>query len=110
MPRYRAIVMSNAREGQEDAFNRYYDEQHLPDVLAVPGYVSAERFRLVSGTDTYQYLTIYEIETDDLDAVNAEVMRRIESGEMPLTGTADPTHLFVANFEPVAQAGADGKE
>src|SRR5438067_13010384 len=93
MPRYKSIVMSNAQTGQDEAFNRYLDEQYIPDVLDVPGFVSAQRYRFAAGSGQYQYMTIYELETDDLPAVLSEVQRRIDDGEMPLTDTSTPGTL-----------------
>ncbi len=29
---------------QEDEFNRWYDEHHVPDALLLPGFVSGRRF------------------------------------------------------------------
>ena len=77
MPRYRFIVLGNAVAGREDEFNEWYDKQHLPDILAIPGFAQAQRFRLaepsaqVGPAGPYRYLAIYEIETDDVGAVIA---------------------------------------
>lgn len=35
------LVFSNALEGQDEAFNEWYDTQHLPDVVDCPGVVAA---------------------------------------------------------------------
>jgi hypothetical protein len=104
MPRYKSIVMSNAKDGKDEAFTRYLDEQHIPDVLAVPGFVSAQRYKFVAGTGEFQYMTIYELETDDLPAVLSEIQRRIAEGEIPLTDTSIPGTL-ASFFEPVAKGG-----
>jgi hypothetical protein len=53
----------------EDDFNEWYDA-HLPEILSIPGFVSAQRYRLdpvVVDDDaavTYRYLAVYEIEGD----------------------------------------------
>jgi hypothetical protein len=44
----------------EAARNDWYDNVHLPDLLSVPGFVSAVRFRQL-GAESH-YLAIYEIE------------------------------------------------
>ncbi|ORA26296.1 DUF4286 family protein [Mycobacterium aquaticum] len=44
----------------EAAWNDWYDNVHLPDLLSVPGFVSAVRYRQL-GTEGH-YLAIYEIE------------------------------------------------
>lgn len=50
----------------EEAYNRWYDEIHLPDLLELPGVNSARRFKVVQGTVRWPYVAAYEIETDDL--------------------------------------------
>jgi len=46
MAKYVFVVMTNAVAGQEAEFNRWYDEEHLADVLKLPGMVSAQRFQV----------------------------------------------------------------
>jgi hypothetical protein len=41
-------VFGNARPGQQDEFNEWYGNVHLPEVLAMPGVVSAQRFDLLA--------------------------------------------------------------
>jgi len=38
---------TSGREGSEEAYNKWYDEVHLPDLKAIAGVVSARRFRIV---------------------------------------------------------------
>jgi hypothetical protein len=69
------IVFTNAADGRDEDFNRWYDEVHLPDVLGVPGIVSAQRFAL-SGHQMFpkqghRYVTLYEIEGDVAAALEA---------------------------------------
>jgi hypothetical protein len=59
---------------QEAAYNEWYDGIHVPDIVALPGFVGATRYK-VSGTqmgpatpDVPRYVAIYEIDADDLDA------------------------------------------
>ncbi len=71
MPKYTFMVLTNPVDGKEDQYNDWYTNTHLGDVLAVPGFVSAQRFKL-SDTQRGQpphpwgYLALYEIETNDL--------------------------------------------
>ena len=39
-------VFSNPTEGMEVRYNTWYNVQHAPDVVAVPGFVTAQRFVL----------------------------------------------------------------
>src|SRR5215471_4942574 len=44
----------------EEAFNRWYDEEHLERLLAVPGFLSASRYMAIRGGP--KYLAMYELE------------------------------------------------
>ena len=79
---YYYFVFADAVEGQETEFNRWYDHQHAPDVVAVPGFVTAQRYvaadsQLRNSPLPSKYLVFYKVVTDDLAAVQAEVSRRL---------------------------------
>ncbi len=81
------VLTDPASPEVDDEYNRWYTDEHLPDVLAVPGYVRATRYRAMddAGPLEQQYLALYELEVSDLAALRAvsdEHMRRIAAGEM----------------------------
>lgn len=83
------MIITEAPSAEEEAaFETWYVDRHMPDVLAVPGFTAAQRFRLAPGPDEdnapARFLTIYEMETDDRTAVMAEVRRRAGTPKMPL--------------------------
>src|SRR5678815_3844677 len=41
------IALSDPVEGREAEFNDWYTGRHLPDVLAVPGFVGGQRFKVI---------------------------------------------------------------
>ena len=41
MAKYLLLGLHNAVAGHEEEFNRWYDNQHLYDCLAVPGFIRA---------------------------------------------------------------------
>ena len=93
MGRHLMVVYTNPVEGEEDEYNKWYDETHLPDIVDVPGVVSGRRLKLapVAGTGdgaTHQYLALYEIDGDPA-AVMAEIGARVGSGQMVLSSAAD---------------------
>ena len=59
------MVRSNPKPGQETAFNDWYTDVHLPEVLSIQGFLSAQRFTLneaqVQPDQSQSYLAIYEI-------------------------------------------------
>ena len=77
---------------------------HLGDVLAVPGFVSAQRFRLTDVQRTkpphpFRYLALYEIETNDLQKTLDELGKRSGTPAMVLTDTMAPgtqAHIYEA--------------
>lgn len=90
------FVFSNPVAGHEDEYNKWYNEQHAADVVAVPGFVTAQRFvknelplyRMVD-LQVPKYLIIYKIVTDDVEAVFSEVSRRLKTGETVISPTFD---------------------
>ena len=99
MARYKLIAMSSPKEGQEAEFNSWYDGTHLPDVLAIPGFISGERFVNVF-PNPYRYVAIYEIETDDLQAVLAQLTGRAGTGQMIVSDALDPASVLMTFCQP----------
>jgi rubrerythrin len=56
------LVMMDVEEGHEAEFDRWYNEEHLPERMEIPGYVSARRFKLEEGNGVLKYLCIWELE------------------------------------------------
>lgn len=77
MVKHLLMTLSNAKPGREDEFNDWYDNQHLGDMLAQPGFAAAQRFELSSLADQraapFRYLTLFEIEGDDIETALATV-------------------------------------
>jgi hypothetical protein len=70
----------------EDEFNEWYSSRHVHEILRVPGYLSAHRFRVTrhrvgGATDSvpepFQYLALYEVEA--IPKRSSRVSRRRES-------------------------------
>jgi len=81
---YYLFALLDAAPGQDGAFNAFYDDRHLPDMLAVPGMVWGLRARLVTaateGADAPGYLAVYQFRSYDLAATIAEINRRLKAG------------------------------
>lgn len=58
------LVMMDIDPEHEDDFNRWYNEEHVPERLAIAGFVRARRFRAVSGAP--RYLALYELDSPDV--------------------------------------------
>jgi len=93
---YYFFVFSNPVAGHEDEYNKWYNEQHAPDVVAIPGFVTAQRFvktelplyRMVD-LQVPKYLVVYKIVTDNIEAVFTEVARRLSTKETMMSPTFD---------------------
>ena len=63
------LVFSNVQPGRTEEFNDWYDQTHVPEVLAFcEEVVSCQRYRLshvqLQGEQTHEYLAVYEFEGD----------------------------------------------
>ncbi len=117
MARYYYLVLGKATSGNEEAFQSWYDEQHLGDCVKVPGVKSAKRFRILEGVGQgsvvlepdFHSFAIYEMETDDPIAVAQELRLRAGTEVMPLSLACDRDasvkYLAVAAGEIVDREG-----
>ena len=76
-----ALTAPTQGDGNEERFNTWYDETHIPELLSVDGITSARRFKVVHGNLPQSYAAAYEVETDDLDKVLGDMMSGM--GEFP---------------------------
>lgn len=106
MGKHVLVVLSNAVEGQDEQFNRWYTEQHLGDVLRVPGFTAAQRFvlsetQLRSDEFPYRYLAIYEVETDELTATVQALAEA--AGTMMISPALDRDRTVAWFFTPLTE-------
>ena len=59
-PKYLLLVRMDVESEWEDEFNRWYDEEHIPQMSKVPAVLSARRFVARQGSP--KYIAIYELE------------------------------------------------
>lgn len=103
MARYKMIVLTNPKPEREREFNEWYSNRHLQDVTAVPGFKSAQRFKLthpMGFEHKWQYAAIYEVETDDPEASVAELLGRQGSDAMIISEALDLDGAVAGLFEP----------
>ena len=103
MADYILLAMTNPAEGREDDYNAWMDDHHIPEVLAVPGFVSAQRFELTEDQRTppphpYRYAAQYEIETDNLSETLAALGQAVQNGTKSDAG--DPSRRALWVFRP----------
>ena len=77
-------VESRPASPEVDAeFNRWYNNVHLPEMIALEGIVSVRRFAPV--TDDGPYVAIYELEGDDLPTILKGMMVAARPGALTLS-------------------------
>jgi hypothetical protein len=92
MAKYSMVVQSKALDGKDAEYNEWYDKQHFGDICAIPGVTGGRRLEqvmTVAGEPGLKYLAIYDIETDDIGALMAEMGRRGAEGLMPISDALD---------------------
>jgi hypothetical protein len=66
MPQYGfLLVLMQPPTNLEEEFNAWYDTEHVPERLAVPGVLTAVRFGSVTGA-TPAYLAMYDLQTEQV--------------------------------------------
>ena len=105
MPQYAYVVLSNPVAGREDEYNDWYSSQHLADVTAVPGFVSAQRFRLLDseaeGAPQQRYMAIYTIDTDDPASAVERLTALVETGAIEMSEAFSMEDLAVNLYEAI---------
>ncbi len=107
MARHILLVLSNAAGGRDDEFNDWYTNVHLREVLAVDGFVAAQRFRLADAQlqpdrpASHRYLAVYEIEAEDVNEPQQALLTGVTSGAIPLSDTLDLASLTTLAFTPI---------
>jgi hypothetical protein len=102
------MVLSNPTEGEDEAYNDWYTNIHLAEVVSIPGFIAAQRFKLtdaqISGfpTSSHSYLSIYEIAGDPAAAFE-QLVEELQSGRMELPGSIEQATISPWSFEAVSE-------
>jgi hypothetical protein len=101
MPRYKMVVLSRPTEGRDAEYNDWYQHTHLGQIVALKGFISAQRFQRVRtlSEHTDPYLAIYEIETNDLDSVLSELEENALSGALTMSQALATAFVYAAVYE-----------
>ena len=58
------LMMTDIDPANEADFNRWYEEEHLDERMAIPGFINARRFTALEGGP--KYLALYDLESPDV--------------------------------------------
>lgn len=105
------IVFSNPTSDAEEAeFNRWYTEEHIPDVLRLGGLRSGRRYRscgveLLPGIpEPGRYAAVYPVEADTVEQIRAvadKLQAGLAAGETSVSPTMDLRKVQAAWVLPV---------
>jgi EthD domain len=109
-----AVLTNPVSADRDDEFNEWYTNTHLNDVLKVPGYVAATRFKLVdkpvlAGAEQpkHRYLAIYELDTDDVDRAAAQLQAAVQDSGMFVSDSLDLATAMANFYEQVSDRRKD---
>lgn len=109
MARHILLVQTNAIAGMEREFNDWYSNTHLRDIIAIPGFVAAQRFersevRRFPDTPVYpyRYLATYEIEGDVREAFDNLNAAASGPNPIPITPALEQQRTAYA-FTPITE-------
>jgi hypothetical protein len=92
------VVESNPTTPEQEAeYNDWYSNTHLGEVCAIPGIVSARRYKVhgdggpLADPSRRQYLAIYELEADDLGQTFDELGKRAADGGIQMSDALQMT-------------------
>ena len=84
------LFMTDIDPAHGSEFHRWYEEEHIPERMAIPGFLTARRFQTLEGSP--KYLAIYDLESPDV-LRSPDYQRMIGPGKTPWTRRME--QLFV---------------
>ena len=107
MAHYQLIVFSNPVAGQEQAYEQWYTNTHIHDLLKVPGVRTAQRHAVLADLSRKPlagFVAEYAIESEDIAATVGEIRSRLGTAQMPMDDAFDRTSSSFIVAEPVGPA------
>ena len=101
MPKNRALlfVKLDPPTSRLNEFNHWYNNRHIPDRLALPGFLTARRFTLIGGTPKEyaitpeaEYLALYDL--TDVGVLNSKPYNELRNKEGKLPSDSFETQIF----------------
>ena len=104
--RYKFVALVNVKDGQDDEFNAWHTDTHLPEVVRAAGFTRGTRFKLVEGSNgdntLYRYLVVFEGEGDPMQALS-KLGEAAAAGEIHMSDAVGEP-LWSAMYEPIPDA------
>ena len=90
------MVWCDVPADKEAEFNRWYNEEHLAERLAIPGFLAAARYEAVKGGP--KHLAYYELESADV--LQTPAYKKVSANPTPWTQRSGPNAIattFIRN-------------
>jgi hypothetical protein len=108
------IALTNPVEGQEDEYNRWYNEVHAPEVVAVPGFTGVQRFCMAPMPGApdlpFGYIALYGIDRNRVEEAFEEMGKAVASNSMTMSPALSQGSLALGYYQLTAarvKAAAD---
>ena len=97
------FAFSNPTEGNEEAFNAWYDSVHIHEVCRLSGVVSGQRYALAplegAPAPAQRYLAVYEITSSPME-IMAGFGAAMQTGELTVDPSLDLTTMSMSFWSP----------
>jgi hypothetical protein len=80
------MVWAEVPADKEAEFNRWYNEEHVAERLAVPGFLNAARYEAVKGGP--KHLAVYELESAEV--LESPAYKKVQANPTPWTRRCSP--------------------
>jgi hypothetical protein len=80
------VVWTDVVPEYEAEFNAWYDQEHIPQLLGVPGFVTGRRYQAVEGKP--KYIALYELR--DENALKSDAFRAVRESPTPWSQRITP--------------------
>ena len=91
------MVWADVPADKEEEFNRWYNEEHLPERMAIPGFLGGARYEAVKGGP--KHLACYELESAAV--MESPAYKRVQANPTPWTRRIGPQAIgtvFIRNI------------
>ena len=94
------VVRATITKDKEAAFNKWYNEEHAPQVLQFNGAVSARRYKKILGEDKFQYMAVYELQDEAtyhrlMSSDHMKLLRKEYDAHFPMSERARLAYMQV---------------
>ena len=99
------MVWADVPADKEPDFNRWYNEEHLAERLAIPGFLNGARYEAVKGGP--KHLAVYELESAAV--MESPAYKKVQANPTPWTQRSGPQAIataFIRNIYEMIHPGA----